>query len=220
LNNEPDRVDVSQLSESQRDMLWMRLRADDVLFAFDGQTVTVRNTSVEELTSALSWVENDLQPMAEDYATPRPLRRVADDGSVVAARWRRLAGWFIDSAVVGVTFTAAQRLGMSWWMLLPLSALYTIGMTHTCGRTVGKFAAGTEVVDQATGALPSWSQAAFRWGTIASVSTAYSLFGSELRPLLALTQIAIYAPILWDPRGRGLHDVAAKTYVRAVARLS
>jgi uncharacterized RDD family membrane protein YckC len=199
-------------------MLWMRLRADDVLFSYDGQTVTVPDTSAADLTSALSWVESELQPMPDDYPTPRPLQRVADDGSIVASRLRRLLGWYIDAAVIGVPFAIAYRKGVSWWVLLPLSALYVIWMTHTWGRTVGKFAAGTQVVDEASGALPSWSQCGIRWIVVASVGIASSVFGTELRLLLLATQLAIYVPILWDPRGRGLHDVAARTYVRSVAR--
>ena len=199
-------------------MLWMQLRADDVLFVFDGQTVTVPNTSLDELTTALSWVKTDLQPMPEVYPTPQPLHRVADDGAVVASRLRRLAGWYIDAAVVGVPYAAAHRLGVSMWMLLPLSSAYTIAMTHTWGRTVGKFAAGTRVVDDATGAPPSWSHSAMRWGVVAFVGIAASLFGHALGLLLIATQIAIYAPIMWDPRGRGLHDVVAGTYVQAVER--
>jgi uncharacterized RDD family membrane protein YckC len=218
VNNEPDRADISELSESERDMLWMRLRADDVLFAFDGQTVAVPSTRVGELTSALSWVEHELQPMPDEYATPRPLHRVADDGSVVASRSRRLLGWFIDATIVGVPFAVARSRGASWWALLPVSALYTMWMTHTWGRTVGKYAAGTKVVDVATGALPSWSQSAIRWVVVAMVGIASSLLGSDVRLLLVVTQLAMYAPILWDPRGRGLHDIAARTYVRTAPR--
>ena len=218
MNNEPDGVDVSQLTESQRDMLWMRLRADDVLFVFDGQTVNVPSTNVDELTSALSWIKNDLQPMPEVYPTPRPLLRVADDGAVVASRLRRLIGWYIDAALIGLSYAAAHLLGVSMWMLLPLSALYTIAMTHTWGRTVGKFVAGTQVVDDATGGPPSWSHSTMRWGVVAFVGIAASLFGHAVGLLLGAVQIAIYAPILWDRRGRGLHDVVAGTYVRAVER--
>lgn len=197
-------------------MLWMRLRGDDVLFSYDGQTVIVPDTSAAELTSALWWVENELQPMPAEYATPQPLQRRADDGLIVAPRLRRLLGWFIDTAVVGLPFAAAYSRGASWWMLLPFSALYAIWMTHTWGRTVGKFAAGTQVVDEFSGNPPRWSQCAIRWAVIASVGIASSLFGSELRLLLLVTQLAIYTPILWDPHGRGLHDIAARTFVRSI----
>jgi uncharacterized RDD family membrane protein YckC len=219
--HEVERVDVSTLSETQRDMLWMRLRRDDVTHVFDGHHVTVSETSGPLLTDALVWVNTQVQsPPPGFYPQPRPFRRTLVDGSVVASRWRRVVGAYIDGVVIGVPFAAAHREGLPSWTILPMSALYTIGMTRRWGRTVGKLAMGIAIVSSVARSRPTWRQAVLRWAYVGWIGTAAGLVGGHVAWLLVLLQAAIYAPVLWDTEGRGLHDRYAGTAVVRASRAS
>jgi uncharacterized RDD family membrane protein YckC len=214
VTHEVERVDVSVLSETQRDMLWMRLRRDDVAYVFDGDHVTVSDSNAPLLVEALAWVNSEVRsPPQGFYERPRPFRRTLDDGSVIASRWRRIAGAYVDSIVIGVPFATAHRLGLSSWALFPLSALYVIGMTGRWGRTVGKLATGTKVVSVVGRPRLTWRQSGARWVEVGWIGIAAGLVGGDAALLLFLLQAVVYAPVLWDPLGRGLHDRLADTIV-------
>ena len=219
LNHNVERADVSTLSETQRDMLWMRLRRDDVTFVFDGRDVTVPESSGPLLADALAWVSTEVQSPPRGFYPPvRPFRRMLDDRSVIASRWRRIAGAYIDSIVIGVPFASAHRLGLPSWALVPLSAVYVVGMTGRWGRTVGKLATGTKVVSVLGRPRPTWRQSVARWIEVGWIGIAAGLVGGDAALLLLLLQAVAYAPVLWDPLGRGLHDRLADTIVIKAVR--
>jgi uncharacterized RDD family membrane protein YckC len=214
MTHDVERVDVSMLSETQRDMLWMRLRADDVMYVFDGDGVAVPAASGPLLTEAMSWVNTNVQsPPARFYAQPHPFQRTLDNGSVIASPWRRAIGAYIDGVVIGIPFAAALRLGLSGWLLLPISAVYVVTMTTILGRTVGKFATGTRVVRAVDRGWVTWRQSLGRWAHVGWIGIAAGLVGGTASLLLFGLQAVTYAPILWDSNGRGLHDRAAGTLV-------
>jgi uncharacterized RDD family membrane protein YckC len=219
LSHELVRIDVSTLTRSQHDLLWMRLRADDVPFSFDGQDVAVPLARADDAHAAVEWIAN--QPGLEEarYETPRPFERTLDDGSVVGSRWGRVLAWLLDGAIIAVPYIVARRLGISLWIAWAVSAVYIVAMTHLFGRTLGKWALGLEVVAAQSGERPSWPQSSMRWLVAASPWLATVFMGSA--PLLAVVPaaawIGIYLPVLWDPAGQGLHDRAARTYVLRTA---
>jgi uncharacterized RDD family membrane protein YckC len=213
------RIDVSTLSRSQHDLLWMRLRADDVPFSFDGNDVAVPLGRADEAHAAVEWITQELEPLEDRYTTPRPFQRTLEDGSVVASRWGRVLAWLLDGVIIAMPYLAARWLGMSGWIAWAASAVYIVAMTHLFGRTLGKWALDLEVVAAASGERPSWGQSSMRWLVAASPWLATVFMGSV--PVLAVVPaaawIGIYLPILWDPAGQGLHDRAARTYVRRTA---
>ena len=213
MTHDVKRADVSMLSETQRDMLWMRLRADDVAYVFDGEGVAVPATNAPLLTDALSWVNTEVQsPPPGFYKPPHPFQRTFH-GSVVASPWRRAIGSYIDAIVVGILFAVAHGLGSPTWGLLPLTGIYVIGMTGLWGRTVGKFATGTRVVHACDLGSTLWRQSVGRWAHVGWIGIAAGLVGGDAALLLFLLQVVTYAPILWDSQARGLHDRAAGTIV-------
>ncbi len=214
MTHDVERADVSMLSETQRDMLWMRLRADDVNFVFDGQRVAVPATNAPLLTDALSWVDTEVQsPPPGFYRSPHPFQRTLNDGSIIASPWRRAIGAYIDAIVVGMLFVVARVLGSPSWTLLPLSAVYVVGMTGLWGRTVGKFATGSRVVHALDLGPAMWRQSLGRWAHVGWIGIAAGLVGGDAALSLLLLQVVTYVPILWDSRARGLHDRAAGTIV-------
>lgn len=217
MTHDVERADVSMLSETQRDMLWMRLRADNVTYVFDGQGVAVPATVGPLLTDALSWVNTEVQsPPPGFYRPVHPFQRTLH-GSVVASPWRRAIGAYIDAIVVGTMFAVARESGSPSWVLLPLSALYVVAMTGLWGRTVGKFATGTRVVHALDLGPATWRQSLGRWAHVGWIGIAATLVGGDAALLLFLLQVVAYAPILWDSQARGLHDRAAGTIVMMAA---
>ena len=59
LTHDVERVDVSTFSETQLDMLWMRLRTGDVLHVFDGHGVTVPANRAAALSGAVDWARRE-----------------------------------------------------------------------------------------------------------------------------------------------------------------
>jgi uncharacterized RDD family membrane protein YckC len=213
MTHDVERADVSMLSETQRDMLWMRLRADDVTYVFDGEDVAVPAVNAPLLTDALSWVNTEVQsPPPGFYRPPHPFERTLH-GSVIASPWRRAIGAYIDAIVVGLLFSVARGLGSPAWVVLPLAGLYVVAMTGLWGRTVGKLATGTRVVDALDLGPVSWRQSLGRWAHVGWIGIAAGLVGGRAALLLFLLQVVTYAPIVWDSQARGLHDHAAGTIV-------
>ena len=214
LTHEVERVDVSMFSETQRDMLWMRLRGHEVAYAFDGHEVTVSALRADQLVDAVTWVRMEVRsPPRGYYPQAHPFQRTTGRGGVVAARWRRVVAAGIDSMVLGLLSTVAFRLGVPSWIVLATSALYVIGMTKLWGRTVGKFLIEIRVVDDARRTDVSWRQSTVRWLAVGWIAIAGGWIGGSADRFLVLSQVAICAPALWDSQGRGLHDRLAGTVV-------
>jgi uncharacterized RDD family membrane protein YckC len=198
-------------------MLRMRLRGGDIPFSLSEETVSVPQRCADDLREALRWVNEDLAPMPPDYAPRRPFRREDQDGNVVASRWKRLIGWWLDSLVVSLCIVAARTWDISTGYAFVAVGVYFICCTHWFGATVGKLIVKVEVVDadhEHRGRV-SWRQSAVRWGATAAPAMLAGLLGpnrvAEL--LLLISQVVFYAPIQWDPLGQGLHDRLAQTVV-------
>ena len=213
-----ERVDVSTFSETQRDMLWMRLRAGDILHVFDGHDVTVPANHATELFDAVEWVRREVRsPPRGHYPQPHPFERTAGRGVVVAARWRRVVAMLIDTVVLTMLSIAAHRLGASNRFVAVVDALYVIVMTWRWGRTVGKFVIEIRVID-ASRRRPNWRQSIVRWAAVGWIGIAAHLTGGSVNKALFIAELAIYVPALFDPLGRGLHDRLAGTMVVSTAR--
>jgi uncharacterized RDD family membrane protein YckC len=218
LTHDVERVDVSMFSETQCDMLWMRLRSRDVMHVFDGHHVTVPATRAVDLSEAVDWVRKEVRsPPPRHYPQPHPFERTAGRGVVVAARWRRVVATLIDSVVLTILSAAAHRLGASHRLVAVLDALYIIVMTWTWGRTVGKFLMEIRVVD-ANRRRPNLRQSIVRWAAVGWIGIAADMTAGSANKLLLVAELAIYAPALFDPLGRGLHDHVAGTMVMSTAR--
>ncbi|MGZ6993107.1 MAG: RDD family protein [Ilumatobacteraceae bacterium] len=212
--HEVERVDISMLSETQRDMLWMRLRGHKVAYVFDGHEVTVSALRADQLAEAVTWVMMEVRsPPRGYYAQPHPFQRATGRGDVIAPRWRRIVAAFIDSVVLGLLSAIALRLGFPSWFVLPMSALCVVGMTKRWGRTIGKFLAEIRVVDATRRTGVTWWQSTVRWAAVGWVAIAGGWIGGSADRFLVLSQVAICAPALWDSQGRGLHDRLAGTVV-------
>jgi len=151
-------------------------------------------------------------------AAPPPALR-APPGFVEPTFGRRLGGALVDLAVLFVPVvllraTVAGGLGAT--AALVVVAAYHVVLTARDGRTLGKAAVGTRVVDLESGAVPSPGQALRRWLTViagslvAAIAPALDLVG-------AIYGVVVLVPILSGPLHRGLHDRVASTVVTAAS---
>jgi uncharacterized RDD family membrane protein YckC len=163
-----------------------------------------------------------------DAPSPRPNKagiRVLDDGSIIAARSSRLFGWFIDLWVVALCAFACKGVGVAPRdAVLIVDGLYFVIATRLWGMTLGKRAAGIQVVSaDGAGRISLW-QSAVRWLTVnamtlVTVLIAYALpnlgrrVGDGIAVVFLLSSVCIYSPVYFSREGRGLHDVAARTMV-------
>ena len=155
--------------------------------------------------------------MPPDYAPRRPFRREDHDGNIVASRWKRLIGWWLDSLIVSSCYLAAREWDISTWFAFAVIGVYFIGCTRWFGATVGKRIVQVEVVDadHENRGRVTWRQSAVRWGATAAPATIAGLLGPTwvTQLFLLIAQVVFYAPIQWDPLGQGLHDRLAHTVV-------
>ncbi|MDR7277383.1 RDD family protein [Catenuloplanes atrovinosus] len=109
----------------------------------------------------------------------------------------------------GVERSAAMETAgtATMWTMSPAGTLlyaafaiaYYVLMERLAGRTLGKMVTGIRVVDEATGAAPSWGQAALR--TLLRIVD--GLFG----------YLVAFVVVLTNDKRRRLGDMAAKTLV-------
>lgn len=130
----------------------------------------------------------------------------------------RLSGAIVDGAVLQVAGLAMVGVGPAAAAAFSTIAylVYEVAMVATQGRTLGKLAVGTSVVDGVGGGRPSLWQAATRAvvplaGVVVDVAVGSAAVG-------AFWVFAVYGSLLFDERRRGLHDRAAATLVVAVER--
>lgn len=102
-------------------------------------------------------------------------------------------------------------------LALAVGATYETVMVARWGRTLGKVALGTWVMDAAYASTPTTKQSALRWfglhggGLAALLHPAWAGFGSLWLAVAVL-------PVMVPPLHRGLHDRAAGTIVSADSR--
>ena len=142
-------------------------------------------------------------------------------GVVLATIWRRVLAKMLDQVLVSIPVAAVALVAgvrsaddfTDKQFVLGVAAafstfVYEFVMIAMWGRTVGKFAVGTQVVRVDTGGPVLWSSSAIR----ALIPLAAGVIPSIG---LALNMI-VYATALWHPRRQGFHDRAAGTIVIAV----
>lgn len=126
--------------------------------------------------------------------------------------------------VVIVAIAEAAGIGSAGnWIALAAAALYPIVAVGRSDRTVGKLLCNL-IVRRSDGGRPGWVRATVRFAVTASPLVAGSLVAGALddhRLLADVAQVAFgaitYAPILFDPQRRGLHDRIAGTRVVCTA---
>ena len=205
-------LDITTLTPSQRDALSLRLRMADIMFVFEGSAAIVSVSHAAEADDLIAEVKSIVG--GDEPAHPRPFRRVTADGLVVAARTRRLCGAIVDYFVLGAVVTLMAYAGAPFALRMLFDATYYILPTWLAGKTLGKRVAGTYVVRARTGARPLLSNAIVRWAVPAAIEVAYVVARDRLEAVFVLAaRVVVYAPLLWDRDGRGLHDRAAGTLV-------
>ena len=136
--------------------------------------------------------------------------------TTLAGVGRRIAARLLDGLVLMPVMIALvqvfggyqenQPLGMpegavrAYWVVL---VAYEVLLINRRGQTVGKQLLGIRVVDATTGAVPNLDQAGRR--------AAPTLV--QIVPVLGIIGVALYLPLLWNPRRQGFHDQLASTVV-------
>jgi uncharacterized RDD family membrane protein YckC len=139
-------------------------------------------------------------------------------GLNVATVARRVNGYLLDQVIIVVPIVVvALALGFepdktserAVWNIsvavVAVSFAYHLLMVGFLGRTVGKIATGTTIVSGVDGARLGWTGATMR-ALVPQVAGVVPAIG------FALTA-GVYAPVLFDPLRRGLHDRAAGSLV-------
>jgi uncharacterized RDD family membrane protein YckC len=213
-------IDVDELTEDDRSMLTLILRGSDVPFELTDTTLIFPESRDQDVRTQLELVTkrdvsaatpHDPVPPAATVASVARGLRVRE--GLIASRSRRLAGWYIDSIVIGLMARIVYWLGAEWWAAVVVGAAYVVAPTAVSGRTLGKAITRIHVVDERTDAPPSWLRSGSRWFATGWAWIVALLASSTLNVIAALVVIAMFAPILWDRRGRGLHDRIAGTVV-------
>lgn len=211
----------------RRTWLDLVLLAHDVPHRWDGASLVVPGARGEEVERLVE--EAEAAPPVEGPGGPEPEASPSDD--VLAGPLRRLAGYFVDGLLAGslglvvyVKFLGRPGHGVGPQLVVAAwVAVYAIAPVVLWGRTPGKLAAGTRVVDAGDHTLPGVGQATVRWAVPAvpgmlGVLVAGGWPGLVLGVVSWLWPLAVYCPILADPGRQGLHDRTARTVVvRAAA---
>jgi uncharacterized RDD family membrane protein YckC len=218
-------LDGSGWSEDEWAGLRLLLESSDIVTAREGETLVfpaARAAEVDALVASVVGGRGGVAPSSSpgdgSRSTPPSLvfgTRVAG-GEVVAGGLRRLAGWFVDLLLATALFGLLHQLVgspvLAGRLALVAVAAAHVAMIRTYGQTPGKTLVRTRVVDVDTGELPSWRAAVIRW----AVPTAGSLLAYVPVPVALagpLLQVIVYGGVLFPPRRRGLHDLAAGTVV-------
>lgn len=219
--HEMGHVDVAGLSEDDRALLALLLRGLDVPIEITDTTLLFPKSRTQDVRAQLEAVVSrdvsvapptgDVAPPAATLASVARGLRVRD--RLIASRTRRWAGWYVDSLVIGAIFRIGVWLDVSWWAAVVVAAAYIVVCTTVWGRTLGKAAARIQVVDARTEDPPSWLRSGVRWLATGWAWMVPLLGSATLVAISVVVVMAIYAPILWDHKGRGLHDRIAGTVV-------
>ena len=128
---------------------------------------------------------------------------------------RRFGARFFDNVLVGLVWLIPMALTghvssdtithQSWlsYAIWATAVAYEVWLVAQTGQTIGKRLMSIQVVDAATGAVPTLDQAARR-----ALPTII-----QVVPFLELLAPFLYLPALWRPRRQGVHDRLAGTVV-------
>ena len=211
--------DLGDWDDGRRDALRLLLVGRGIPQVWDGALLgvpRVREAEVDELIDEL-----DAEAEAEAEATAHRDEDAEDDdgGFVVASASRRLVGALIDGCVVSsltllLGFGLAQGSSTQRLLAMAVTATYAVVPVARWGRTVGKLLVRTRVVREATLGIPSWPAATVRWAVPTLPAVVATLPPFAVGSILVLVSaVVVYAGVLWDDLGRGLHDRAAGTIV-------
>jgi uncharacterized RDD family membrane protein YckC len=137
-----------------------------------------------------------------------------DTGGFIAPTFgQRLGGRLLDSLLfVPIALTLGALYGTAGRAVRVLLYLvYEVSCIATSGRTIGKIAAGTRVVDAETGGKVSAANAFVRYAVLFGAGAVLSFVGLGVVPGVWAIVIAIM--VLRPPLHRGAHDLAARTIV-------
>jgi uncharacterized RDD family membrane protein YckC len=214
-------IDVTGLTDDDRALLALMLRGADVPIDINDTTVFFPESHTRDVQRQFELVisrEVSVAPPIGEGAPPTATvasvargLRVRD--VMIASRLRRLAAWWVDSIVFAIMFRIGVGLDVDWMAAVVAGAVYVVACTAVSGRTLGKAAARIQVVDARTEDPPSWSRSGVRWFATGWAWMVPLLGSATLDVISSVVVIAMYAPILWDHQGRGLHDRIAGTIV-------
>src|SRR5262249_30611486 len=152
------------------------------------------------------------QEAPDERERPRPMparqRPIVTGGYQIASRNRRVGGFMVDWIVLNSWTILATRAGAPTWAIVGTLGLYTVATTTLLGRTLGKYVAGTVVIDTRTGRQPGWIASLVRWLLVWWLNVLYvfvPVVPTVIVFLAGVLLVITYAPIFWDPRGRGWH---------------
>jgi len=218
-DHEIERVQIPMFTDDQMDLLRLYLRGAQIPYEMTHDSVTVPAERSRDLYAVLEKVAREradapVQPIDRTEAVAE--RPIVTGGYRVATRNRRAVGAVIDWVVLNAWTVLAHRSGSPSWAIVGTLGLYTIASVSLMGRTLGKFAAGTLVIDAQTGRPPNWLNSAIRWLMVSWFSVIAIFVISVPVVVVVIASVLVvttYTPILWDLRGRGWHDRFANTLV-------
>jgi uncharacterized RDD family membrane protein YckC len=222
--------ELADWDEPQRQALELLLVGRDVPHGWDGTLLTVprvREGEADELIDELEDVDEDgSDDIGGGASTGDSVGEADTGGAVIASPGWRILGYAVDAVVLtNILFALRASPGgrtIAWLFGVGLTAIYTVAPVAVWGRTVGKWLAGTQVVDRDTGRVPTWPAAGLRWlvpAVAAFVAIQIQVGLSVTGPWFTAYLAVIYGGVLWDGRRRGVHDLAARTVViRRAAR--
>jgi uncharacterized RDD family membrane protein YckC len=146
-------------------------------------------------------------------------------GPVIASGGRRLVAYLVESVALGLLValvrSAAGTTGPQLAYLV--TVVDAVVLVAVAGGTAGMLVFGMRVVraGEDPAALPGWRTAIVRYVAVVwpfLLATAIGLAGGDanadwLSTLATVWTLACFAPILFDPMRRGLHDRVAGTLV-------
>ena len=149
-----------------------------------------------------------------------------DAAATPSPPWTRLVGGLVDFVVIAVVveavasaWTTAQHENggavvrpttAAYALALMLRALYHVVGVGAFGTTIGKRLMGLRVVRATDGGRLGWARALVRF-LVADLGWMVAWFaprswGGAANIGWVVLNVAVYLPIVLDPRSRGLHD--------------
>ena len=212
---------TGSFDHADRSTVDLLLGGIEIVGRWHGPSLWVPRARAEEAQGIVDWVGLRSEAGPELPAVPLPSPPVvpgAPPGFIEPALWQRFLGSVLDELVLlplALLVFAMDRTAVLV-VTIAVRVLYEALLVAHDGRTLGKRALRTRVVDASSGRIPSFAQAALRCWVFDALPAVVGLLvhvpGSFLYPLV------VVAPILQRPLHRGLHDRAAHTVVTTVPR--
>ena len=229
MSDDREQIRIDRLSLDQRLQLQVYLNGAQIPFELTPGTVSVDAAHIDDLYAVLQLVGNANTPLPpeedDDGTSARPPvvvhREETIHGRPIAAPVKRFLAAVIDWFVITTGTIIAAKAGAPNWMIVFGFGLYVVICTAFWGRTIGKYAAGIKVIGAHNGSVPGFLRSSMRWLAVswgAVMELVYGTWPIGIATLIFVALMLTYAPILWDPRGRGWHDRAADTVVVEIVR--